>query len=405
MLCRLFTNFLTAKNMNKILALLMLSAATLGVEAADLNGTVARIVANNPALNAEKARIEAETAAMQAENVLQGPEVDFDYKFGKDENKWGASLTQGFDWPGTYRARSRALEARRALAEKQLAGARLACATEAKDLLLQLQLAHFQLQLANEAADNIASLEQLYARALERGETTILEVKKLRLEAFSCATRRAEAEANLAAVEAQLTALNGGTPLSSDFSRDFEPEQLKGESEYLADISEKDPDFALACAQSAAAEQNRKVASLSAMPGFKAGYVYENEGGDSFHGFTVGISLPAWNRSNKTAAARLEKTAADETASDTLLKLKAQLTADYAAATRLEVRVQAAKDEFANAEYPRLLQKALDAGRINLFDYLREYNDYLTAKADFLDLEYRYASLVAKLNRYDLIAQ
>lgn len=57
-----------------------------------------------PDVAAVRARYDAELQQARAANVLQGPEMDFGYKFNAagGPDKWGVSVGQAFDWPGVY---------------------------------------------------------------------------------------------------------------------------------------------------------------------------------------------------------------------------------------------------------------------------------------------------------------
>lgn len=385
-----------------ILAAALLACTPLAF-AADLDEVARAIADRNPELAASRARYEAELEGARAENVLPGLEVDFDYKFGKRENRWGGGVSQSFDWPGLYSARRKALSSRRSAFEQLYRADYLEQALAAKQLLIEYVKAKSVVEVLSEAQANVDRLEQLYAYAFERGETTILEVRKLRLQAFALATRRAEAEAALEAVAASLRALNGGEDISVEFPTGFPAELLAPEAEYIEQLAANDPTVAAETSLLAAADGEIAVARRSAMPSFKIGYAYENEGGESFHGFSLGLALPAWSNKARVAASRAGRLAVELGAQDYALKLRSQLSADYAAATRLGMRLDEGRRAFAADEYPQLLGKALDGGRINLFDYLREYNEYLDAKAEFIDLEYQYATVLARLNRYSLL--
>ena len=94
--------------------------------------------------------------------------------------------------------------------------------------------------------------------------------------------------------------------------------------------------------------------------------------------------------------------AARLSAQDYALRLNAELVGDYTTASRLDARTDAARSTFEGDDYPRLLKKALDAGRINVLDYLREYSSYLDAKASFIDLEGQLVKVLARLDRFNL---
>ena len=50
-----------------------------------------------------------------------------------------------------------------------------------------------------------------------------------------------------------------------------------------------------------------------------------------------------------------------------------------------------------NSDNAALLKKALAGGQINLITYIQETNYFLEARAELLDLEYRYAKALATL--------
>lgn len=68
------------------------------------------ITANSPILKAYMLEAESELENLRAENELPAPELGGSYLWGRGEtgNKWSVSVSQGFDWPGAYKARRRA---------------------------------------------------------------------------------------------------------------------------------------------------------------------------------------------------------------------------------------------------------------------------------------------------------
>lgn len=116
-----------------------------------------------------------------------------------------------------------------------------------------------------------------------------------------------------------------------------------------------------------------------------------------FNGFGIGISLPSWRPRSAIKAAEAEHNAATFDALSELIELKASLQADYARAVSLRRLV---KPELFDDAYPQLLRKALDAGRITLFQYLTEYQDFLEARQAQIDAEAEALNAEAVLRRY-----
>ena len=50
------------------------------------------------------------------------------------------------------------------------------------------------------------------------------------------------------------------------------------------------------------------------------------------------------------------------------------------------------------------LRKALDGGQISLLTFIQELNYFVEAEGQSLEIEYEYASALAKLNRYSLLS-
>jgi hypothetical protein len=67
----------------------------------------------------------------------------------------------------------------------------------------------------------------------------------------------------------------------------------------------------------------------------------------------------------------------------------------------MQASLKGFRESFDNdKDYIKLLDKAFYGGQLTIFDYLRELNDYIDFKLDFIDLEYRYSVAAARLNRY-----
>lgn len=187
---------------NMMLAGLCMAVATTA-SAVDLDSLSLAIAMRQPAIAASLAETEAEIESEKAENVLEGPEAEFEYKFGPEgNNRWGVSVGQGFDWPGLYHARSRAAGYRRSALRQLHINTLNDKALEVKTAILRYAAAAAVERLYAEAADNFSRLAGIYGKALQRGETTILEVRKIEMQSFDVRLRldRAVAEKNAAAV-------------------------------------------------------------------------------------------------------------------------------------------------------------------------------------------------------------
>ncbi|MDE6853454.1 MAG: TolC family protein [Muribaculaceae bacterium] len=378
--------------------------AAISAIADDFDEAARSIAEANTQVAASRARYEARLEEGRAANVLAGPEVEVDYKFAPSgaENRWGVSVGQSFDWPGVYASRRKA-NGYRADAFAQLYRSEFVeKALEAKQLLIAIAESQKQLELLRTASETMTRLAEAYETAFAQGETTMLEVSKIRLRRFEIENRLAKAEVEDEQLLNNLRVLNGGAgcpevpelPLTA---------HLKSLDEYRKELENNDPGVAANRMLESAAMADVSTARRSGLPSFRLAYVHDYEEGFHFNGFSVGISLPSWGPRASVKAARAEAMAQIQDTGDYALRVNARLLNDYRLCARLDSRVDAARRLFVDDIYPAQLLKALDAGRITLFEYLSEYGSYLDAKSEYYALCGELAQACASLDRYALL--
>ncbi len=113
-------------------------------------------------------------------------------------------------------------------------------------------------------------------RAFERGDVTILEVHKLRMERFATASRCAEAEAEAESARAAVKALNGGVlpELPHDILALSRPMPL---GHYEAGFKEHNPSLAANSLLAKVAQSEIEVARRAALPSFSVAYTHAYE--------------------------------------------------------------------------------------------------------------------------------
>lgn len=380
-------------------ALFLLSV---GVHAAGIDSLAINYAKLNPEVQAASFEIESEYQNSLDANMLSGPEAEFEYKFGKEENRWGVSVGQSFDWPGLYSARSKANKYRSY-------SATLLRSTFLSDKALEIKLAVQTYCRARDLYETYSAtishfgmLKAAYEKNLARGECTILDVKRIEIECFKAAVEQKEVESELKAAAALLLSLGDQELLDAANIYTFKPSAPASFDYYFHAMENGSTLLAYHKSQSQLAMAEASVARRSALPSFKLSFVHDFEEGSHFNGFGIGIALPTWNRSHRTAAAKAEYNARMNDALDCHKQLSTALMAEYAHATDIYPNLQASGSVFADNDYPALLKKALDAGQITLFQYISEYVEYNGAKTTYINLLYDYAEALARLNRYSI---
>lgn len=390
---------------NRILVVIAATGFAFSVMAQhDINSVVRRIVDANAAIHATAERYKSQIESERAQNLLAGPEAEFEYKFAPSnvENRWGVSVSQSFDWPGVYRARSRAAKAGERAYTNLLLSEKVTAAVEIKSLIMQYVAAKKKETLLNEAVRNMDSLYCYLQKAYENQSTTILNLRKTQREVYSLQAAAIDAGDAVVRLEANLRAMGDGTAPFIGIDT-FGEDQLAEYAFYSAQLQAVDPMVAAYFDLKAGAQARVSVEKLSRMPSFSAGYVHDVEEGIHFNGFSVGIGLPAWGKNRAKSAALADVLANEYAADDYLQGVQATLMADWQLADKLKAKLEPIKKDFDNDNYLDLLSKSFYGGQLTVFDYLRELNDYVSFKIEIVDLQQQYASVLTRLNRYSIL--
>ena len=364
---------------------------------------VRRIAAETPSYRAEQARLQASVESMRAENVLENPELEFErlWSAGEADNKWSGSLSQSFDWPGAYRARNRAALALATAGKLGLDENFRQLQVKAAESIVQLIAANRKVDILSEMHDSMKRLREEYDRAWQMGETTILDVNKMKIEEMRSAAELEEARAEANTIKADLLAMapeSDAIDQALDLS-DFPYMRLEPADVY-AGAAELSPELRYYSAISEAEAANVAVAKAQRLPGFSLGYVHAFEEGTHFNGLSVGVSLPIYSRKHSVAAATQLGMAARFDLIARRTELENRIAADHASASSLKRQIERFSPLVEGVNNLSLLRKALDGGELSRLDYLQESNYFLRARLDCLALVRDYTIMAFRLNSY-----
>ncbi len=136
------------------------------------------------------------------------------------------------------------------------------------------------------------------------------------------------------------------------------------------------------------------------LPKFKGGYMSEKVMDEQFQGIAVGLSIPLWQDKNKVKYAKAKKEAVESEIFDAKLQFYNHLQTLYAKANGLQKNVVEYRAELEPLDHSDLLLKALDAGEINLIDYIMELTIYYESVNKLLQLERDMKKSVARLKQF-----
>lgn len=365
------------------------------------------VISNNPEIAALAAANESEVQSLKSENTLPAPEVEFEHQWGQHNigNKWAVSISQSFEWPGVYDARSKAIkstsEAMRFLDRSNYLDKML----EAKLLFIDIVNVRKEIALISEVREHMTKLQEKYRESYRHGEVSILDVNKIDIEHIAISRKYNDLLNSLEVLKSSLTALNGGKDCSEILSslNEYPDDKLLSEEAYTGLIRENDPYLSYNSLMTQAQALNVKAAKYSRLPELSLGYIHNYELGERFNGIKVGITLPFFSKRSKIKAAESLQESYDMQATALQVNRLTAMYSDRANVIALGKEVDCYRPIFEDSNNLELLKKALDGGEISLLNYLQETNYFLSARQDYMNAVYQYHYALARLNRYTLL--
>lgn len=388
--------------LKNIILTLAVCATTTSATGAGFEALVDNIIDNSPGLKATRLRMEQEIETLKGENMLPDPEIEFErlWRSGEGDNRWSAGISQEIEWPGTYSARRKAITALTRAGEAAMSAAEIEERTKASQIIIGIIAARKEIAILDEIHSSMLSLESKLLTAWEKGEATILDVNKVKIEAIRSASRLHTAQMQLNSLQAELHAMTDGSMASIvPEGLDMPLYPLKDENVYLTAL-EASPQLESMRLAAQAANRQTALAKSSKWPGFTVGYNHAFEDGAHFNGFSIGLTLPLWSRKHIATAASNNAMATrfDMIARQT--ELKAKLHADYSGAASLYARMSQYGPLVEGVNNLTLLRKAFEGGELTLLNYLQEVNYFLEARLDYLSISKEYSLLATALQAW-----
>lgn len=365
---------------------------------------VNRIADNNTELKATRLELDARKAESRTQLNLSDPEIEFSHKWGPahaaDKTEFG--ISQGFDWPGVYRHRRRAVAYEADALQQLWLSNIIDRKLEIKMVLLDMVYLNRQIGLVKRRLDAIDTLMVKYADPVNRTSLTRLDINKLKIERYRLSSKLNAAKAQKNATLQQLAALNGNADCSAaaDISV-FPDEPILSAADYAAQL-EGSPELLASKAESQSLNARIKEEKAMRLPGFSIGYSYAREENMSFNGFSLGITLPLFSSRNKVKSATLQREAQIVKQQQMQFSAAAGAYASLIKVQSLKQTADEAQKLIGETDYSRLLGMALDGGQISLTEYLIESNYYLEFEEEYLDACYQFQCEAARLNKLTL---
>lgn len=393
------------KTMNRVKSIISFALAAAfsagqvsGQSADDL---VKLVLENNPALAQTAMDANAELLELKTENNLPSTELEFSRKWGNlGEKKLGFGVTQGFDWPGLYAARSAAAGALARVQTARLMVRQADLEQQTRELIISAVAHKKRIELLGKLSAGFDSMLQGAVRERERGAITIIDLNKIELQASRASVSLSQAKAALEETLATLSLLAGTDVEMQSLPDTFPMAELKPLDVYLAAAGESSPEVIEAATEADFQRQRRKVAAREGLPGFSLGYEFEREGEQTFNGLSVGIELPIFSARGRTTAGNASVLAAEFNAATVKNNLSRKVTSNYKTAESLRKEMNAMGPVLDRYDNFYLLNRLFEGRQISLSDYILDVNYFLEASLDYIDVCEAYHAALLPLQRY-----
>lgn len=361
---------------------------------------------------AESATLAAEKSGLNAEVAPSDPEVDFEYLWPSsagEANRWSAGISQELPDFRKMSATRRVIRAIDSLDIIQRRAAAAEATYEAEQRLINLIGARRELMMLQEIHENFDSLTVSYTRAWEKGEVTILDLNKIKIEHARASAADRDAQGKVAALTAEIVALSGGDISADelvslvDYPMYHLPESGHGcrpEDGMMEKVVRDSPQFKVLAAQERVAAEKSGLASKERFPKLTLGYVHAYEDGNHFNGLSAGLTLPVFSRKSSRLAAEAEEYAVKSGNMMKTQEMIATANADCARAHTLQRQLAMLGPAVENTNNIRLLKMALQGGEISLLEYLQETSYFVDAAREYNAARLEYALILASLARW-----
>ena len=310
-------------------------------------------------------------------------------------------VSQGFDFPTVYAARSKSGKLQRETLDLQYSAARRDILLSAKNLCFDLIHLKKMKALLDLRRKNTEELLALFTKKLENGGATTLEVNKIKMDLMNIQTEVATMEASQQTAMQSLTALNGNAPLTFNADDYGTSNHTDSYETMLSKAMASDYDILTAQASEQALEQEIKVNKQNWIPKLEIGYRRNTEGSEASNGFLVGASFPLFSSRNKMKTAKAQHEGAQLRLDNARIEVENRVKARIQEIQKLKK----AKDTYDTALLNQtldILRKAVEGGEISITDYYVEADNIYRNLEAYMNIERQYQGAVAEIYKNEL---
>lgn len=390
--------------MKRIITAIIIAANVVPAGALTIDSVLNTIGRNNLQIQAAEADMVASVCDIKGENTLDAPSVEYSPFFNKAVSGVVSSelvVSQEFDFPTLYAARSKSGRLQARVLESEVLQTRREILLEAKQKCLQMILLENRRTVLTRRKEVSDRLQELYSSKYESGAATILDLNRVRMEVMQLKADISDNESAIRRVNVELMAMNGNKPIDIAGMDYPDIASIIAASGNRQRLVESDAGVISAQASVLASRQEVSVSRQGWLPKISLGYRRNTEIGDANNGFLVGLSIPVFSNGNKVKAANSRLTASQLKMENAVILAESLIDADMAELENLLQLMEIYDLDLMNQTLT-LLEKAVELGNMAVVDYYVEADQIYLKMQEYLDLENRYHVLAANLLRNTL---
>lgn len=394
--------------MNKIFRTITIGLALLTVcsgKAQQWATILPEIEQNNKSLQALRQEVEAEKAANHVGLAPSNPEVEFSYLWGhgsEESSRIDLSVSQSLPLSQILGYQARLAKQQDLRADLRLRAERTTVLLNAQKLCIEIVYCNALLHEYAVRLQHAETLADAYQQKFDAGNANALEYNKVRLNR---ATAQGEYQRLLTernALLEQLSALNGGEPVTltdSVFTPTLPPADFEA---WYADAESRSPMLQYVRQEVEVSKADVRLSKAEWLPDLSVGYMSEGMTGNYYNGITVGVSVPLWQNTHRVRQAKASAAAAQLRADEQKQLFLSTLRTQYAQVVGLQKTWQGYQDALALTNNADLLLQSLQAGQISMLEYMMELSIYYDATSAALAAQRDYYEAMAELQAVDL---
>ncbi len=380
------------------------SIATSGYAQRSIDEILRQIESASPEIQAQRELTSALKTEAKTGKYLSNPTVEMENLWGGAERAYNAELTvaQAFDFPTAYASRNKIARMQSSLYDNQQAAFRQQFLLDAE--LLCIDIIHLTRldELYRQRLDRAVQMNDVYRKKMESGGANMMEYNKTNIELIDAQTQFDMNTAELQAKRRQLGTLTGN-PDDTFADLQYPSRETSSPFEQISQgYLDGNPQIESLKNE---VDINQRTVTLNralSLPQFEVGYRHNFGVEGRYKGFLVGLSVPLFERKNTVKAAKARVSSSNVQLESTRRNLTSEVRRLYDQTLSLQRSIDATRELISNLKALETLDKALDAGQINIIDYLTESAVILQSKERLYQLERDYQAAAAQLFRYEL---